>query len=168
MNKHQEQIVSKVGSRFSPPHDRHEANGGRVKYPKPNRHDFMARVKVGDVIWIEYSQWRRKISTATCMNNSPQLKKMRVQWRWSKQAQEEGHPEYDSIILSYDSRELADFELLNPMYCQPAQPKQPEKPKEETKEEKVARLNVQLEDALKEERFEKAVEIQKEIDKLTQ
>ena len=77
------------------------------------------------------------------------------------------NPKSESMILSYDSKELANFELLNPKYYQPEQPQQPEKPKEETKEEKVARLNVELEDAIKEEKFEKAVEITKEIDKLT-
>lgn len=151
--------------------DRHEANGGRVSYPrsnaKPTIYDFMARVRVGDKIWMEYNRWHPKIGAAKCVNNNPHLKKMRVWWEWSEQAQAQGHPKSESIILSYDSKELENFELLNPKYCQPEQPQQPEKPKEETKEEKVARLNVELEDAIKEEKFEKAVEITKEIDKLT-
>lgn len=125
----------------------------------PRRH--IKDVKPGEYIRIEWHRVIGGIGTPKCLNNDPKTKKILLEQRWNNY-KEAKCPEYEKLILDYDSIELKNFHLLNELEL-PAHPKPQEDPKADFD---IATLQKKMNEALDNEEYEKATELQKKIDKL--
>lgn len=113
-------------------------------------------IKPGESIQIEWYRIKGGIGNLKCINNDPQTKKILLQVTWGNY-QECGHPEKEKIILDYDSKELANFHLLNQAVEQAG-------PTDDDCD--IAMLQKKMNEAMEKEEYEKASELQKKIDKL--
>lgn len=124
---------------------------------KPTKR-FIEDVKPGDDIRIEWRRIKGGIGYLRCLNNDQETKKIFLEVSWKNYKEVIGTEPKEQIILSYDSLELKNFSLLNPLV------------EVETKTEEsdydIASLQKQMNKALEEENYEIAEELQKKIDKL--
>lgn len=106
-------------------------------------------VKRGDIILIEWDRILNGIGSVTCLNNDPITKKILLRAVWSPQMT------IELFILNYNSKELRNFSLLNPIL--------------ETKviDDDITTLKEKLNQALANEEYEKANEIQLKINNIT-
>jgi hypothetical protein len=111
-------------------------------------------VVAGEEITVEWYKIKQGMGKMKCLNNSPETKKIWLQIRWDNYV-EAKVDEYEKIIFDYNDKELANFNLLNQITI----------PKlEETFD--IATLQKKMNEALEKEEYEKADELQKQINKL--
>lgn len=103
-------------------------------------------VKPGDSITIEYDKAMYGFADVKCINNDHLTRKLLLEIEWDNM--EEGC-KIQKIIVSYDSKMLKNFHLLNQYYLN-----------------NINSLQDQLKDALKVEDYEKVAQIQEKINKL--
>ena len=126
----------------------------RVADQKPKRL-FLKDVKPGDRILVEWDKIKGKIGGMVCLNNDPETKKIFLQVKWSNY-KEQKCTQLEQIVLDYNSKELANFHLLNADTKQTAATERPE----------IDILVSQLQEAIAKENYEKAEELRKKIEKL--
>lgn len=126
--------------------------------PKPTRR-YVKDVKPGETIQIEWYRILGGIGKIDCLNNDPITKKILLQVHW-KNHEQNNVPEYEKLILDYDSKELANFHLINQL------PIDKQKSENEGNDYDIATLQKQMNDALSKEDYETADKLQKKIDKL--
>lgn len=129
-------------------------NSKHNKTNKPQRR-YLKDVKVGDLVQIEWSRIKNGIGHLVCLNNDPEKQVILLQVTWNNH-KEAKCDEKEKLVLNYDSKELANFNLLNPI----TQPK-PKKPKD-----LLTELNEKLAIAVKDENYNEAVRLRDEIQKL--
>lgn len=64
-------------------------------------------VKPGDTVKVEWNQIQGTIGNMTCINNDTYTKKLHLRITWDNGTN-------DEVIFSYNSKELKNFNLLNP------------------------------------------------------
>jgi len=126
-----------------------------IKFKEPVRR-YVKDVKAGERIQIEWQRIKGGISYLKCLSNDPETKKILLQIRWSNY-KEVGGLEYEKIILDYDSYQLKNFNLLNPI-------KTESEKSEDTSD--IATLQKKMNEALEKEEYETANELQKKIDNI--
>lgn len=126
---------------------------------KPARR-YVRDVKAGETIQIEWDRIKGKIGAVTCLSNDPQSKKILIHIRWGNY-EEMGRNEYEKIILDYNGEELKNFHLLNCI--------EDDFDEDDFDEDDfdLATLQKKMNEALGKEEYEKADELQKKIDKLS-
>ena len=123
------------------------------RYPKD--------VVPNEIVVIEWWKIQGKIGEALCINNDPENKKMLLGLHW-------GNPsdtllEKERIILNYNSSELANFHLLNPVQRLVRKKKDGQK----VDDTDIAALQSLMNKAMDNNEWEKVDEYQKKIDALT-
>ena len=134
-----------------------QMNKRSVNEVKPNKFAELEKVKPGDFIFIESNRFKNKTEQIKCLNNDPKEQKILFEIHWLNFREMEG-PEFEKFVVNYNSKELANFTLLNPQYKST--------PQETTSEFDVSTLQKKLNEALENEEYEKADEYQKKIDEL--
>jgi hypothetical protein len=114
---------------------------------------YIKNVKSGDLITIEWDRINGGIGTVTCINNNPETKKILFGIKWNNY-EELGWNENEKIILSYNSRELKNFNLLNRDNILLNSPDD---------NSDIDILEKKMERAVQEEEYEKAANLQKLI-----
>lgn len=105
-------------------------------------------VKSGDIITIEWDKIHNKIGDVLCLNNDLKTKKIFLEMEWDNN-------ENEQFILSYYSKELKNFHLLNAV--------QKDKINDDFD---VSKLQNAIRVALKNEEYEKIMELQNKVDKI--
>jgi excinuclease UvrABC helicase subunit UvrB len=105
------------------------------------------------LITIEWDRINGGIGTVTCINNNPETKKILFGIKWNNY-EELGWNENEKIILSYNSRELKNFNLLNRDNILLNSPDD---------NSDIDILEKKMERAVQEEEYEKAANLQKLI-----
>lgn len=118
-------------------------------------------VESGESIRIEWHRIKGKIGFLKCINNDPETKKIFLEVTWGNH-EEAGVPKKELLVLDYNSFELQNFSLLNPV------PEDEDDEEENDDDFDIATLQKKLNKALDEEDYEVADKLQKKIDKLTQ
>ena len=134
--------------------DNSKNNTNKTTISNPQRR-YLKDVKVGDVIQIEWDRIKNGIGELVCLNNDPEKQVILLQVTW-KNYEELKCDKKEKLVLNYDSKELANFNLLNPIK-EPT----PEKPKD-----LLTELNEKLAIAVKDENYSEAVRLRDEIHKL--
>lgn len=122
------------------------------KFKTKDNRRYVKDVKPGDRVQIEWKRFLDNIGYLTCINNDPQTKKILLEVKWGNY-EEAKCSQTQRIILSYSSKELQNFNLLNPHI------KSGEKITLEILEEQLA-------EAIMLENYERAEVIKKMIEKL--
>lgn len=123
---------------------------------------YLKDVVPGEYIQIQWSRAEGGLCTMKCLNNDAKTKTMLLEIRWSNY-KESKCPEYQKLVLNYDDDKLKNFHLLN-TYEEQVRPKTKE---EDIDGKDIATLQKKMNDAINNEEYEKANELQKMIDKLT-
>lgn len=130
-------------------------------FKKPiNKRRYLKDVKPNDRIRIEWYRISNvnnsnRIGELKCLSNDPIAKKILLESKWAN-FEEAEVPQYEQVILDYNSKELKNFHLLNPYV-----------PIEDTIETlDLKKLLRQKNEALEGQDFEKAETIQKQINKI--
>ena len=133
-----------------------------VEKKKPTKR-FLKDVKPGDNIQIEWERIKGVIGYLKCLNNDPDDKKILLEVSWGNYKLV-GCEQKQRIILRYDSMELRNFNLLNPLYDKIIT--ENTKQEDEFDDTDLIELQKQLNDALDNEQYELAEELQKKVDKI--
>jgi len=88
------------------------------------------------------------------LNNDTKTKKILIEMYWSNREETE---KYEKRILSYDSEELENFNLLNPIN---------NNIQTKTHIDDIETLQNELKEAIEKEEYEKAEELQKKINNI--
>lgn len=78
----------------------------------PNRR-HIKDVKPGEDIQIEWYRIKGEMGWLKCINNDPETKKILLEVTWANKKGRDD--EKEKIILDYGSKELKNFNLLNPI-----------------------------------------------------
>lgn len=103
-------------------------------------------VKSGDEILIEWDKAMYGFANVLCVNNDTLTKKLLLEINWDTKNDED---DIQKIIVSYDSKMLRNFHLLNQCSLN-----------------NENHLQTQLKNALKDENYTKVAEIQEKINKI--
>ena len=103
-------------------------------------------VKSGDEILIEWDEAMYGFADVICINNDTLTKKLLLEINWDTKNDED---DIQKIIVSYDSKMLRNFHLLNQCSLN-----------------NENHLQTQLKNALKDENYTKVAEIQEKINKI--
>lgn len=117
-------------------------------------------VKVGQLVRVEWHMITSGIGFLRCMSNDPLTRKILLEAKWSNY-KEIGCQEKQQIVLDYNDPILSNFHLLNQHV--EVQPTSPVNPVDDTD---IAAIQQKLNEALDNEQYELARELQNKIDKL--
>ena len=128
---------------------------------KENNRFNVSQVKCKETIYIEHALAADKICIATCINNDPEQKKILIEIEWIEFENNETYTK--KYILKYSSEELKNFYLLNSYRLITVKGEQEEN---ENEQEAILTLKTKLNKLLQEEKYEEAILLKNEIDKL--
>jgi hypothetical protein len=140
----------------------------KSQYPK-NRLN-VSMIKPGQNFKIEHDHALHKICTAQCISNDTYNKKILIEIFWENSETKKSYKQ--QYILTYSSKELANFHLLNERYFKLPQHEEEteiqnnEQSKHEKTKQKILELEKKLKLHLQKEEYEKARKVQDEIDSL--
>ena len=136
----------------------------KAKIVEPSRR-HIKDVKPDEIIQIEWYRAKESLCRLRCVNNDPVTKKILLEIRWGN-FKEGKCSEYEKVVFDYDSKELANFHLLN-TYQEKPKPKAKDEDNEGKDDYDIASLQKKMNEAIDRDDFEMASELQKKIDKLT-
>lgn len=120
--------------------------------PVIEKRRYIEDVKPGESILIEWSRIIGNIGYLKCINNDPKTKRIFLEVTWGNY-EKARCKEKEMLLLDYDSKELQNFHLLNQYrYVEQS--------------DDIATLKKKLKEAIKNEEYEKASELQKKINNI--
>lgn len=125
------------------------------KFTKKEKRRSVSTVKPGEYIRIEWSRIKSGIGYLQCLNNDPKTKKIFLEVTWNNSKDLNCDPK-EQLVLSYSSKELKNFHLINPQIEIP----------ETENDNDITSLQKRIDDAILNEEYEVANELQKKINKL--
>jgi hypothetical protein len=130
-----------------------------VPPPQPKRLQ-LKDVKVGQIIRIEWDMIKGGIGSLVCLNNDPLTRKILLQVKWGNY-REVNCAQLQQLVLDYNDEKLKNFHLLNQQVV--VETSKPDEPVDDTD---IAAIQKKLNEALDNEEYELARELQNKIDKL--
>ena len=122
---------------------------------KPRR--YVKDVKPGEYIYIEWHKIQGNIGQLKCINNDLKTKKILLEVHWNNLDKDSNQSKIERLILKYNAAELKNFNLLNQIQIIED---------EEDIDDDIASLQKLLNEAIENEQYEKAEELQTRINKI--
>lgn len=116
----------------------------------PDKRRYLKDINEGEYIRIEWYRIKGKIGEVKCINNDNKTRKLFLEVNWNTGIKEQ-------FILDYDSEELVNFNLLNPIV---------DESDESPENFHIEELQKIISEAIEKEEYERVTELHNNISKI--